>query len=267
MKERFDVSTLEQLSTPQLDAMLHAQLNAQQPDDHAVRLILRVLRAREADVPVQTNEKVHRAWKTYTRKTAAHSVSGKAVFRIAAVVALCLTVLLLLPQEAAAGNLFDRLISWTESFFQFFGREEPPMEYEFRTSHPGLQKLYDTVSAQGVTVPVVPMWLDEAFELEYYEVIETPTTTKLLAVFFNGEKEAVFEFNIYTDAIPREFHKNNPEEKPYEVDRIIHYVFKNNGQWIAAWENGNVECFVTVDCSERDIYRMIDSIYITEDSN
>ncbi len=267
MKERFDVSALQQLSTPQLDAMLHAELNKQQPDDHAVRLILRVLRAREADFPVETNAKTRKAWETYTKKTAAHSFPRPSVSKIAAVVALCMMMLFLLPREAKAGSVFDRLVSWTESFFQLFERSEPPQEYVFRTAHPGLQKLYDTVAAQGVTIPVVPMWLDEAYVLESCKVTETPATSKIIANFSNGERELIFELQIYTDAVPREFHKNNPDAVPYEHNGVIHHVFQNNSLWSVVWENDNITCFVTIDCPESDVYRMIDSIYITEEYN
>jgi len=266
MKERFDVSALQQLSTPQLDAMLHAELNKQQPDDHAVRLILRVLRAREADFPVETNAKTRKAWETYTKKTAAHSFPRPSVSKIAAVVALCMMMLFLLPREAKAGSVFDRLVSWTESFFQLFERSEPPQEYVFRTAHPGLQKLYDTVAAQGVTIPVVPMWLDEAFELEYCETITTPTTTKVLAAFSTSKKSAIYELNIYADNVPREFHKDKPDAKKYEHNSISYYLLQNDGLWTVVWENDNTECSIVIDCQEDALYRILDSIYTMENN-
>ena len=268
MTERYNVSlieSLEQLSTPQLDAMLHAELHKEQPDDHAVRLILKVLKAREADFPVQKNAQLEQAWKTYTKKTEAHSNPRSHLSKIAAVLALCCLLLFMLPQKASADNLFHRMVSWTESFFRLLDREASPQEYVFRTTHPGLQQLYDTVTELGVTTPVVPMWLDEAYLLEHCQVFSTPTTSKVFAHFFNGEDEIVFELNVYSDTVPRDFQKNNPDAQKYEFNGTIHYVFQNRGIWTVVWEGEFLECSVAMNSSEDDVYRMIDSIYIAEE--
>ena len=268
MTERYNVSlpeSLEQLSTPQLDAMLHAELHKEQPDDHAVRLILKVLKAREADFPVQKNAQLEQAWKTYTKKTEAHSNPRSHLSKIAAVLALCCLLLFMLPQKASADNLFHRMVSWTENFFRLLDRDASPQEYVFRTTHPGLQQLYDTVTELGVTTPVVPMWLDEAYELISCKVTATPVATKVLAFFNNGNSEIAFELNIYSQTLPRDFQKNNPDAQKYEFNNIIHYMFQNQTLWSVVWTNENLECALSIDSSEDDVYRMIDSIYIAEE--
>lgn len=269
MTEQYNVSLLKQLPTPQLDAMLRAELEKDVPDEQTVRNILRILRQREADVPVAHNARVDAAWKTYEKKVR-HAASGfrRRMLQAAAILALCCVFFFALPQQASAGSLFDRIAAWTEGIFQLFSRSEAKdirEPYIFRTEHPGLQALYDTVAEQGVAVPVVPMWLDDEFALADCKIISTPTTIKVLSAFSGNHNEAVFEFNIYSDNIPREFHKDTQQAIKYENSGIDHYIFENNGLWTVVWARDNIEGFITIDCPEDSVYRIIDSIYSMED--
>ena len=156
MREQFNVSlleSLEQLSTSQLDAMLRSELEKELPDEHAVRLILKVLRDREADCPVVSNEQIDAAWKKYEKKTqpTTHSFK-KSLFKAAAILVLCSMFLFMLPQEVTATSLFDRIATWTESIFALFDRNDRDnnqSDYAFQTAHPGLQILYDEVIKNG----------------------------------------------------------------------------------------------------------------------
>lgn len=269
MTEQYNVSLLKQLPTPQLDAMLRAELEKDVPDEQTVRNILRILRQREADVPVAHNARVDAAWKTYEKKVR-HAASGfrRRMLQAAAILALCCVFFFALPQQASAGSLFDRIAAWTEGIFQLFSRSEAKdirEPYIFRTEHPGLQALYDAVAEQGVAVPVVPMWLDERYQLDYCDISITPITTKVLAFFTDGEAEIAYELNIYSSNIPRDFHKNTQQAKKYENSGIDHYIFENNGLWTVVWARDNIEGFITIDCPEDSVYRIIDSIYSMED--
>lgn len=272
MKEQFNVSllaSLEQLSTPQLDAMLRLELEKELPDEHAVRLILKVLRDRESDYPVVLNEQIDNAWKEYERKTQpAASSFKKSLVKAAAILVLCSMFLFVLPQEATAISFFDRIAAWTESIFQLFSGNDDAntqKEYIFQTDHAGLQELYDIVTNLGVTAPIVPMWLDIGYEFVSCDVIKTPHTTKLTAGFLQQEQEAIFEINIYSNNISREFHKDVQQAKKYERNGIIHYVFENTGSWTIVWTRDNLECFITIDCPEENVYHIIDSIYTMEE--
>ena len=144
--------------------MLRSELEKELPDEHAVRLILKVLRDRESDYPVVLNEQIDNAWKEYEKKTQpAASSFKKSLVKAAAILVLCGMFLFVLPQEATAVSFFDRIAAWTESIFQLFSRSDldnAQKEYIFQTEHPGLQELYNAVTELGVTTPVVHMWLD-----------------------------------------------------------------------------------------------------------
>lgn len=271
MKELNNASlrdALEKLSTSQLDAMLRAELEKEPPDEYAVRLILKVLREREADYPVETNAQIDRAWDEYEQKTTPKGIGvSHRILKAAAVLLVVGTLLFSLPQEVKAGSIFDRIAAWTDSIFELFspGADRIQTEYVFQTDHPGLQELYDTVTGLGVTVPVVPMWMEEGYVLKECKVVETPICTKVVAIFMFGDKEALFSIYIYSQNVESEYHKNYPDTEQFESDGVFHNIFQNEGLWTAVWTKGNVECSIVIDCQEDILHKMIKSIYTVEE--
>lgn len=260
---------LAQLPTPELDEMLHAEVEKELPDAQLVRRILQILWEREADFPVEMNEKIEKAWDRYQKKTDPRRkfLSSPAI-KAAAVVLIAGLLALTLPQSAVAERFFERLSAWTESFFDLFSTGEQSarsLEYEYRTDHPSLQELYDAVAELGVTVPVVPMWLEEEYVLDECKTYLSPTSAKIVASFSDGEREAVFEINIYYDDLPREFHKSKLEAISYENEGITHYIFHNKDVWTVVWTQENVDCSIVVECQEDVLYRILDSIYTMEE--
>lgn len=271
MKELNNTSlreTLEKISTSQLDVMLRAELEKEPPDEYAVRLILKVLREREADYPVETNAQIDRAWKEYEHKTKPKGTGLGHRFLKAAVVLIVIGVLMFaLPQEVKARSIFDRIAAWTDSIFELFspGTDKIQTEYVFQTDHPGLQELYNTVTGLGVTVPVVPMWMEDRYVLAKCEVVESPICTKVHAVFLDKDIESVFNIYIYSQNVEREYHKNYPDAEQFERNGVFHNIFLNEGLWTVVWTKGNVECSIFIDCQEDVLHKMIKSIYTMEE--
>lgn len=272
MKELYNVSlqeSLQQLPTSQLDAMLRAELEKEIPDEHVVRLMLKILREREADIPVISNPQIDNAWTRFREKTA-RKITGvqHPLIKAAALLILCNLMLFALPQDAHAESFWDRIATWTENVFELFSKwnhNSLPQEYEFHTNHPGLQEIYDTAVELGVSVPVVPTWLDDGYVLDYSKKIATPSCSKVTAIFRKGEMEAVFELNIYADNISRKFHKDEENVKAYENDDTIHYIFRNNEVWTVVWTRDNYECSIVIECQEDVLYKILDSIYVMEE--
>ena len=267
MKELNNTSlreTLEKLSTSQLDAILQAELEKEPPDEYAVRLILKVLREREADYPVETNAQIDRALEEYERKTTPQGIGISArILKAAAVLLVVGTLLFSLPQEVKAGSIFDRIVAWTDKIFGLFNSESDRTrkEYVFQTDNPGLQELYDTVTGLGVTVPVVPMWMEEGYVLKECKVTETRLCTKVVAIFISGDKEALFSIYIYSQNVEHEYHKDEPDAEQFERNGVFHNIFQNEGLWIVVWERANVECSFAINCQEEVLHKMIKSIY------
>lgn len=272
MKNQNNISllnSLEQLSTSDLDAMLHSELESELPDEQAIQLILQVLRKREKDFPLVNNPPIDKAWDTYQKKTSQNPfIFKEPLIKVAVALVLCSLLLFALPQEVQAENFLNRIATWTGNMFELFNQwsqMHSQKEYVFQTDHSGLQKLYDSVTELGVTFPVVPMWLSNEYELVVLDVSTSPVVSKILAGFVNSGKEAVFEINIYSDNIQREFHKNEANVEIHESNGVIHYIFRNNDLWTVVWAKDNVECSIAIDSSESDLYRIVDSIYASEE--
>lgn len=252
---------LEQLTTLQLEELLQTELHRAEPDGELVRQLLRILeqRMQEIDQPPLDAEP---AWKKYTagRKKS----KRKGLKALTAIAAVFLLVIFVLPQTANANNIVELVTRWSDSFLAFFGQTDiEQTEYVFKTDNPGLQQVYDEVVDMGVTVPVVPMWLEEGYELKEIERATTVEKDKIHTVFQNGQNEIIFTVTLYATETAYMVHKDDPKPAEYECNGIIHDISYNSNVLFANWTRENIVCFMSVDCHE-DIYKILESIYTTE---
>ena len=265
---------LEKLPTDQLDRMLQEELEKEKPDGNAVRMILRVLREREKDMPVEITPGIQEAWEKYQRNIASLDDGRKKrrvpgwVIRLGSVAAILALVLFVVPQEAEAGSLFEKLARWTDSVVDFFSPEKANdnlLEYEFASDNPGLQQVYEAVKELGVTVPVVPTWLPEGYELVELKKVNTSQKKNVAANFSNTESGLIYKIDIFDEDISHEYHRDETAFDSYQVFGVNHTVFRNNNRWVVIWFRDNIECSLSVDCPENTLYEILDSIYVTED--
>ena len=257
---------LEGMETGQLEDMLLEALRQMPPDGERIRLIGSVLRARDG-VPV-IDEGARLAWARYQRRRLADRKFTRGfLVKAAAVVLVLLGLLAMVPREAKAMNFFERFIAWTEDIFSLTSPAEAgtrEAEYVFRTDNPGLQALYDQVTELGVTVPVVPMWLPEGYELVECNTMKSPGKTVLRSVFYNQEKSIVYELDTYSDNVTHKFYKDSTEICEVEKAGVMHTVIRNMELLVAVWEKENVECTLAIDCQEDVLDRILESIYTVE---
>ena len=263
---------LEQLSTEDLDRMLHAELHKEDADPEEVRSILAVLKTREEEAPIEPDAAAQQAWDKYRVRTKVRSTGffkrGGWLLRVA-VAGIVLGVLLVgVSTQAEADVFWNRIARWTDSVIEFFtpGSGGQQDEYVFRTEHTGLQQVYDTVSGLGITQPVVPMWIPEGYGLAGCKEMATKNKTTVVALFRNGEDLINYNLVLYTEGAPNQYQKDEDAVKIFELRDVSHYIVKNNGAWVVVWTKDNIECSVLVDCSEENLYRILRSIYDKEES-
>ena len=114
---------LEQMTTEQLDKMLHQELKEKPANAESVRLILDVLYQREKDIPIAVTPQIETAWKQYKQDTAllARQRNRKKQFlrsiigiaSTAAVLAVMVTSVL--PKYVEADNFWGRMARWSSS--------------------------------------------------------------------------------------------------------------------------------------------------------
>lgn len=267
---------LETMPTAQLDQMLQEELDKEKPDGNAVRMILRVLREREKDMPVEITPEIQEAWEKYRRNTAAiDSREGKRripgwLIRIGSVAAILTVMIFAVPQEADAESLFEKLARWTDSVVDFFSPDKANdnlLEYEFTSDNPGLQQVYEAVKELGVTVPVVPTWLPEGYELVECKVINTTQKKGVTAYFGNPEMDMVLKIDIYDEDVSHVYQRDKSDIDTYEAFGVEHTILRNNNRWVVIWFRDKTECSLTLDCQENALYEILNSIYVTEGNN
>lgn len=259
---------LEVLSTEELRTMLHAETDKDVPDDDLVLSILHILEDREPEVPDSGSDKEKAAWKRYLKRIRARRKTGwlrnSRLLRAAIVVLVCCLLFALMPQQAEADNWWQRLTKWTSDFFGFFREEDDTFrmeDYVFETDNPGLQQVYDAVVELGVTIPAVPMWLPEGYELAECTSEVTPKKSYIHARFFNNGSECVLQINILNEESSKAYFKNDVNVMQYEKGGTVHNLVQNMELWTVSWTKDNIECAFTIDCSESVLNEIIDSIY------
>ncbi len=267
---------LEQMTTEQLRDMLDKELHTEPVNGDSIRMILSILREREKPATVEMTPNLERAWEKYQRDTdkiwevsrRTRRIRGWAMRVAAAAAVLVLLLVPMVPQQAGAESLWEALVRWTTEIVEFFGPSDNDhriVAYEFMTDNPGLQQVYDAVVELGVTDPVVPMCLPEGYELSELEIVEHPASTRIHSRFVCDENEIVYFIDIFHSDISRKYQKDDNEIGRYEYSGVVHKILKNYDISTAVWSIDNSECSLSISGQEDMIYRILKSIYTTED--
>lgn len=265
----------QQMSTEELRALLDKELHTEPVNDHGIRLIMGVLRERNKDTAVQVSPETLKAWEKYRKATDQIYAPARRNLQIrrwltraaAAAAVLALLLLPVIPQEAGAESFWETLTRWTSEVMEFFGyrdNEDRLVAYEFRTDNPGLQEVYDKVIELGITVPVVPMWLPEGYELVECQVVEYPVSTKLHSRFVNTEETIIFSIEVFEAEVSRKYQKDETAVDTIESAGILHQQFSNLDTNVIIWTRENIECSLFVSSHEASLDRIIKSIYDSE---
>ena len=260
---------LEQLPTTQLDEMLQAELQKRPLDPEAVKMIMRILEEREEALEIIPE--IQDAWKDFQKSEKASNNRRSWIgplLRVASVILILGLLFVVMPREAGAQSLWDRLLYVTDSIFEFFnpsGANDHWKEYEFKTDNPGLQQVYDAVVEMGVTEPVVPMWLPEEYELVECSTVKTRTKTCINARFWGNQSEVIFTIEAYESVASHDYFKNELEVQKREFGGIIHSVLQNHDKLVAIWIRDAVECSLSISCQENVLYEILKSVYTVRD--
>jgi hypothetical protein len=262
---------LEQLSAEQLRTMLHAETEKDVPDDDLVLSILHILEDREPDVPDIGSEKEKAAWKLFRKRVRARRkrkpLYNSNLLRIASLVLVVCLLFTLVPQQTEADNWWQRLTKWTDDFFGFFREEEDTFhlaDYEFQTDNPGLQQVYDAVTEMGITIPAVPMWLPEGFELTELKTGQMIDGDKVRALFCSNDNFVTLSYRVSADILPSKYEKKVSGVEAYEAFRKSHLIMDNGENILVTWVVDGVECSINTDIEKEEVYKLIDSIYRME---
>lgn len=236
---------LETMSTAQLEELLRSELDKGR-DRKKVMQILRILEERDSCNSTIISEATARK-------------PRKWMSRAIAIAAVLTVLLVMVPPAFGAENIFEILGRWTQDVFCFFAPCEEG--YVYKTDHPGLQQLYDTMQEHGATERCVPTWLPEGYELEALKIFEQRMSTKIISKFSNGDSFVIVSFEVHDEKTSNAYPKDDDSIEVFEREGIKHYIMPNDEKWIGIWNTGNIECSVTVNEDIEFLYKLIKSIY------
>ena len=260
------------LPDSELENSVRQELEKDRPDGNAVRKVNEILRQRDSvnlrELPAPFLEE----WETkYKEPETECDVYGKTsrflwLGRILSVAAVLCVVIFAVPLAFGAQNIVELIARWTDDEFEFISPGEATVaqvEYIFETGHPGLQEIYDTVTGLGVTVPVVPTWVPEGYDLVELTTVEEFKGKKVYARLDCGQESIIILYHIYSDdaSSPR-VQKNDSQVKVVEIEGVQHVVVNNVEEMVFSWTNDVVRCVITTNLEEGTTTDIGNSIYM-----
>lgn len=266
--------SLTRLPREELRRMLAEELNKEpaNADDTLVRTLLAELQARGADPAFVDDDAVAAACEKFRTATPTKQPSPKRwyqhwMLKVASVLLTLGILFFALPPAAEAGDTGSVLTWWSDSLFQLFRPGSKPNieEYVFKTDHPGLQQIYDAATEVGITVPIVPQKLSNEFKLIEHNVFQLQENITIYARLASGSHKILYMAIAQNQQSMLQHEKKAESVAVWNLAGVDHYVISNNNTWIVTWVTDNIECTITTDCPEEDVYRLIKSIYTSED--
>ena len=260
---------LARLPREELRRMLAEELNKEpiKADDTLVRWLLAELQARGTDSAFADDDAIEAASEKFrlTTNNPKKPWYQSWMLKVASLV-LVLGILFFSLPTANAKNIPDVLTWWSDSLLQFFRPGSSPNieEYVFKTDHPGLQEIHDAVTEAGITVPIVPSKLSDEFILNELQILQLEADTSVYACLASDHNQIVFTAITHSDQSMLQHEKRAENISIWNIADIDHYVISNTDSFIVTWMIDNIECAITTDCPEEDVYRLIKSIYTSE---
>lgn len=261
---------LKQKTTGELEILLDSELHSENVEEDTVRVILGILRERDKAIQPEITPEMKTAWIQYRNDTARYQkrVSGvrrfrSGLIRAASVAAVFAVLLSVIPSQVGAQSFWERFIRRTNEILEFFGfsdNEDRMVEYVFHTDNPGLQELYNTVAEQGITEPMVPMWLPEGYVLDELKIEKLPEKTMIYSKFSHETVRFTYQMHIYDAVYSHKYQKDETDKEVLELDGTKYYILRNNDMWSVVWTKENVECSIFADCREEVLHQILASI-------
>lgn len=273
MKEKnisFCREELEKLSSLELDQILRTELDNGTPERETVLLVLSILENRDPTNPANRIDGSLEKWNKHVIHTGeSEQVSKKSSWKAnnwfvpaAAVAVVVLVLLMTVPQTVGAENIFELIGRWTRDLFSFSeaGNDHNNEGYVFKTDHEGLQQVFDAVTEQGVTDPIVPIWIPEGYALKEFRVLSPNENTKIYSRFTNGDMFIQFAVEIYGEERSNKYTKDEIDAEVYDFMGVYYYIVPNEDTWKAVWNNGRAECLLVTNEAKGILYQILDSI-------
>lgn len=294
MKEFYDNTFFDQLSTDQLEKMIDLGMDLPASENRKALLrILEVLEERENDVDVEkaweefqmyynipegtgielyeTGEfpeaKEAESAKTKEKSRVVSFPRLRAVGRVAVVAAVTFVMMITtaVAAQAAGYDVFGALGRWTDETFRFeitgSVPEEPPQEQIMHRN-----EFQEKIADIGIAQNLAPSWYPDGFEP--YEVKSEEMEGEFYTAWceYRNEEEGT-SYSVWVDLVYNSewiegdsFEKDDSPVEKYESKGRLFYIMSNVDTITATWSNGKNVITIAGQIAEDDVEQIIDSI-------
>ena len=286
----FDLSPerLDTMSPAELADEMERALDAMTEETYDPAVIDAYLEALDRKVPVpehpDSQAAYHRLQQTLQplvatepQKAGASTGHGRSRIRERARIALVAAILVaglfggMIVAQASGLDVFGAIARWTNSAFSF---GEIPSDRSAQYSSVTNQKAYVESSAEyqtlqtelysrGIEEILLPNYLPTAYQIETIDFYILPKSEYLglLVIYENGTDRIDFSLIKNDTEALTVYEKDNQEMEVYKYNGVSHYIFGNNGDYLATWHWNGLEYSLSTTLGTDILKNMIDSMY------
>lgn len=283
---------LDQLTTPELEALLQQDMEAPDGGDSDMTMyIAEVLEKREGGVSEADREAAAHALREFLSVYAVPEGEGRRLYpcdtpdeagqnaavhkkrhckpvrRALLVAAVVVCALSLVACSSGLGHFFRMVGMWTTEVFTFENQYAGEMPEELAAAAPSpsadgqYASMEAALDAYGIAESVVPA-IPEGFAPAAVEVstLAYDGRTVFCALYQKEDAYIVLQVTAFTGEAASFFEKDGREVQEYMRQGTTYYLYRNNASTCAVWYNGSLECLIDTSLSEDAVYGMINSL-------
>lgn len=176
---------------------------------------------------------------------------------LAAALIACMLMMLVIAQ-AAGGDLFSTIITWTAETFNLSKSIPQKSAVNDTSSEEVLSDLLNAVDQLGITEPVAPHYIPEGYLPEEFDF--DAEFFYITAVYVNGADNIVVNILSNEDGAVFGFEKNSGDPEIYTVNGITFYIMQNIDVYNVVWLTDHYCCSI-VNIADKDmIPDILDSV-------
>lgn len=268
LKNLSEYQMYEEMSTEALQQILRddaACPDGEETDMNKLFCIMDILAQRrkmqnEGKSPEEALESFNQDYRPETTEPKAPRITGFTRLKrglAAAAAVFAIVIATSLSADAWGFSPWDVIGKWTSETFHFGYALHEETEPPKRPVH-SMRELLET---SNVTVPLVPTWIPDGYELYSSDCLETPKQTQFYWLLVRGDDVIAIRIYEFWDGHPTQLEKSEETPEIYTVHDVDYYIFKNQDRLVAAWLQEGYECNISGYVTLEEMKKMIDSIW------
>lgn len=289
--ERYDVSAkkLFSMSPAELTAALEYALDTMTEETYDSAVINAYLAELDRKTPIRSSLDIKASFAEFQHKLlpfSALSSNRNTVYPVkqpsrlrrllhSALVAALIVVGLLggiVVAQASGIDVFATMAHWTESILSFgplpseiSDSSQVSAQSEFQEDDHADLDWRDELKVSMENHNLLPQILKapDDFTEKSHSIFVDPITGSVgfSILYTNGSKHISFDFSEFSGVPTAIYEKDNNNVEQYVYNEVVHYIYTNNENFVAAWVDGNLEYCISTNSSSIEIKDLIKSVY------